>query len=206
MKRIAGMIGLWALATLVTGAVALTVVRAGGEAVSEDAFRPVTAAQLEAFRTAAPASTAAPAVSTTIVATSTTATTAVPTATTETPQAQGVTTLPPDPGTTIPDPPAPATTVPSPDPTEAPSSDSTTSANDTTEAFTITAGTVVVTWGDWGVRLVSASPAPGYRVEVKNGGPPQVQIEFESEGTEAFFQAEVSDGQLQVSSGVENED
>ncbi len=200
------MIGIWAVATAATGAVALALVRAGGDAVGDQAFRPVSAAELEAFEAALPITAA----TTTAPAGSGTAEPAIPTAdpvpTTSPPPTTVAMTIATQPDPAVPTTIAsPAATTPSPASPE-PDAPPIASGQTTTEAFTLAAGTVVVSWDDGGVTLVSASPAPGYRVEVKSAGPAQVKVEFEAEGAEQTFQAEVSDGQLQVRTGGDSDD
>ena len=55
------------------------------------------------------------------------------------------------------------------------------------------------------VRLVSASPNAGFSVELKNGGPEKVEVEFESATHESKFTARW-DGRLVVSVDEEPED
>jgi hypothetical protein len=46
------------------------------------------------------------------------------------------------------------------------------------------------------VSLVSASPAPGYTVEVEEAGPGEVQVAFEGPGGEVKVRAAASAGQV----------
>jgi hypothetical protein len=58
---------------------------------------------------------------------------------------------------------------------------------------------VVVRFDGSGVTLVSASPAPGYAVDVDAGGPPAVDLEFEGDGDDARFRARLENGELVAS-------
>ena len=59
-------------------------------------------------------------------------------------------------------------------------------------------GVVVVRYRDGEVVLGSASPAAGFAAEVKKAGPPEVDVEFESESAEYRVRAEWSGGELSV--------
>jgi hypothetical protein len=67
-----------------------------------------------------------------------------------------------------------------------------------TRAFTYPEGTVVVRFDGSGVTLVSASPAPGFSVDVESSGPPAVELEFEGDD-DATFRARLEGGDLVVS-------
>lgn len=70
--------------------------------------------------------------------------------------------------------------------TSAPATTSTTPpAAWTSKTIASKGGEVVIQYRPGEVRLVAARPAPGYRVEVEMAGPPEVEVEFESETTEA---------------------
>lgn len=97
------------------------------------------------------------------------------------------------------------------------SSSSTTTVQSTTAPTTGTAswqvrkidtggGTVVVGYRPGEVVLQSAAPNPGFSVEVKKGGPPDVEVEFEGESAKYEVKAKWSDGQLSVESDQEAED
>ena len=59
-------------------------------------------------------------------------------------------------------------------------------------------GTVVVSYRTGEVVLSSASPASGFAAEIKKQGPPEVDVEFESESAKFRVRAEWSNGQLSV--------
>jgi hypothetical protein len=112
--------------------------------------------------------------------------------------------------TTLADPSSTTTTTQS-------SSSSTTTVQSTTAPTTGTAawqvrkidtggGTVVVGYRPGEVVLQSAAPSPGFSVEVKKGGPPEVEVEFEGESAKFEVKAKWSDGQLSVESDQEAED
>ncbi|HEX5695619.1 MAG TPA: hypothetical protein VFZ15_04500 [Acidimicrobiia bacterium] len=67
-------------------------------------------------------------------------------------------------------------------------------------------GTVVVGYRPGEVVLQSAAPSPGFSVEVKKGGPPEVEVEFEGESAKYEVKAKWSDGQLSIESDQEAED
>jgi hypothetical protein len=70
---------------------------------------------------------------------------------------------------------------------------------DTNEPPTYPEGTVVVRFDGTGVALVSASPAPGYAVDIEDAGPPRVELEFEGDGDDVRFRARFEAGELVVS-------
>jgi hypothetical protein len=57
---------------------------------------------------------------------------------------------------------------------------------------------VVVSYRPDEVVLSSASPAAGFSAEIKKEGPPEVDVEFESESAEYRFRARWSNGDLAV--------
>lgn len=59
-------------------------------------------------------------------------------------------------------------------------------------------GVVVVRYRTGEVILGSASPAAGFATEIKKEGPPEVDVEFESDSSEYRVRAEWSDGGLSV--------
>lgn len=59
-------------------------------------------------------------------------------------------------------------------------------------------GTVVVRYRPDEVVFQAASPAVGFHVEVDKAGPPEVEVEFESETLKVKFRAKWNDGQLEV--------
>ncbi len=67
-------------------------------------------------------------------------------------------------------------------------------------------GTVLLRYRPGEVAYQSASPAPGYQVEVEKPGPPEVKVEFESESNKVEVQAAWSDGDLRVEVSGESKD
>jgi cytoskeletal protein RodZ len=67
-------------------------------------------------------------------------------------------------------------------------------------------GTVVVGYRPGEVVLQSAAPNPGFSAEVKKGGPPDVEVEFEGESAKYEVKAKWSDGQLSIESDQDAED
>jgi len=59
-------------------------------------------------------------------------------------------------------------------------------------------GVVVVRYRTGEVILGSASPAAGFAAEIKKEGPPEVDVEFESDSSEYRVRAQWSDGGLSV--------
>jgi hypothetical protein len=65
------------------------------------------------------------------------------------------------------------------------------------QVFHLQGGSVAIEYGA-GVELLWASPAAGFRAEIKKQGPPDVEVEFESEEHESRFRAEVVNGELEI--------
>lgn len=88
--------------------------------------------------------------------------------------------------------------------TVSPGSSSTTGEPPTTQAAVSSrtirtgGGVVVVSYRPGEVTLASASPAAGFAAEVKKGGPPEVDVEFESDSAKYRVEVEWSDGALDV--------
>jgi hypothetical protein len=213
-RRTVLLVSAWAGATLMTAAVAWGVVRLAGGGVADGALQPLSSAQLDDIGAAAPGtSEAATAPATTQPAAPTTlpaSTTSIgsdggpsePSTSAATAQSSTTATAPP---TSTPPASVPSTTAPPPvvasTTTTAPSTTSTTAAPAATgtRAFTYPEGTVVVRFDGTGVALVSASPAPGYAVDIEDAGPPRVELEFEGDGDDVRFRARFEAGELVVS-------
>lgn len=67
-------------------------------------------------------------------------------------------------------------------------------------------GVVAVSYRPGEVVLASATPSPGFAAEVKKSGPPEVDVEFESESAKFEVKASWSNGELAVETGQEAED
>jgi hypothetical protein len=107
-------------------------------------------------------------------------------------------------------------------PTTAPTGVTTTTVASTTATTTAAAatqhwktvpgvGTVGVAVSGGSVTLVSATPVAPYQVDVEDGGPEKVEVEFDSEAAEYRVRAEIRDGQLvwdveQSGSGGDDDD
>lgn len=59
-------------------------------------------------------------------------------------------------------------------------------------------GTALLRYREGEVLYQSATPAPGYQVEVDEEGPPEVEIEFESEEDKVEIHAVWAEGDLEV--------
>ena len=59
-------------------------------------------------------------------------------------------------------------------------------------------GTVVVKYRVGEVVLQAATPAPGFQAEVEKAGPPEVEVEFESESAKFEVKATWKDGEFDV--------
>jgi hypothetical protein len=212
-RRAVVLVSAWAGVTLVTAAVAWGVVRLAGGGITDTALQPLSAAQVEAMGTTTvpagtpgdPSQAAAPTTAGGTAATVTPAPGATPpgSPSASTTTAPPVTTTAPPVTTTASAPPASAnsstTIVPPPSSTiPAPTITTTTAVAGGTRAFTYPEGTVVVRFDQSGVTLVSASPAPGFSVDVDEAGPPSVDLDFEAGDDEARFRAGVADGELIV--------
>jgi hypothetical protein len=83
--------------------------------------------------------------------------------------------------------------------TSAPSSTTTSTVVEWTVKTTATnGGTVVVKYRPDEVVLQAASPAVGFRVEVDKVGPPEVDVEFESETLKVEYRARRDHGELKI--------
>ena len=60
--------------------------------------------------------------------------------------------------------------------------------------MSVKGGTVVVEASGGSVSLVSAVPNPGYTVEVDDGGPDEVRVEFESDDSKSEVRVRWNDG------------
>lgn len=97
---------------------------------------------------------------------------------------------------------SPGTTAPTS--TTSSSTPATTTVAWQTRSVQTTGGTVNLRYRPGEVTYQSATPAPGFQVEVEKAGPPEVRVEFESESTKVEVEASWEDGGLDVR--VSNED
>lgn len=75
-----------------------------------------------------------------------------------------------------------------------------------TRSVQTTGGVVLLRYRPGEVAYQSATPAPGFKVEVEKKGPPEVKLEFESESKKVEIEASWGDGQLKVNVSAEGED
>ena len=108
------------------------------------------------------------------------------------------------PGSTSTTPPVGSTVTPPPTEGTSPSGDD----EWQTRAVQTTGGTVLIRYRPGEVAYQSATPTPGFQVEVAEKGPPEVKVKFESESEEIEVEAAWKDGRLEVktSGGGEGED
>lgn len=92
---------------------------------------------------------------------------------------------------------APATT-----PTSSPT---TTAATWQARSVNTSGGTVTLRYRPGEVTYQSATPAPGFQVEVEKPGPPAVKVDFESESQKVEVEASWEDDGLDVHVSSENE-
>jgi hypothetical protein len=59
-------------------------------------------------------------------------------------------------------------------------------------------GSVTVSYRPGEVVFETASPEPGFRVEVEKAGPPEVEVEFESDDLKIEVRVKWSDGELEI--------
>lgn len=192
-KRVMWMALVWVAATALTAGVALAVVGLAGEQVADEAVRPLTAGEVEALGMP-PSATTSPAA----------AVTGIPGPDTTEPGAAGSTTIPGAAGTTTTIPaPAPATT---PETTPTPATTAPSAEEPVVDSRRVTGGTVVVRWTSSWVEFVSATPDDGFDVDVEDGGPEHVEVEFEGSGVVSRYVAEVSGGSLVVEVHVDDDE
>jgi hypothetical protein len=158
------------------------IVSAADDQVSE---RPIAPLNVAAPALADTSSTIA--TTTTSLAASATTTTTLATPTTSSPKATVATSTTTSSSTTATSPP-------------------TTEATWQTRSVQTTGGTVILRYRPGEVTYQSATPAPGYQVEVEKPGPPEVRMEFESESRKVEVEASWQDDGLDVHVSTEDED
>lgn len=90
----------------------------------------------------------------------------------------------------------PVTTQPAP---------TTTTPSWLTRSVQTAGGNVILRYRPGEVSYQSATPAPGFQVEVDKAGPPEVKVEFESETQKVEVEASWSEGDLDVHVSEESE-
>lgn len=75
-----------------------------------------------------------------------------------------------------------------------------------TELVQTAGGAVTLRYRPGEVVYQSATPAPGFQVEVDHAGPPEVKVEFESESSKIEVRASWRDGALDVDISASGED
>jgi cytoskeletal protein RodZ len=158
------------------------IVSAADDQVSE---RPIAPLNVAAPALADTSSTIA--TTTTSLAASATTTTTLATPTTSSPKATVATSTTTSSSTTATSPP-------------------TTEATWQTRSVQTAGGTVILRYRPGEVTYQSATPAPGYQVEVEKPGPPEVRMEFESESRKVEVEASWQDDGLDVHVSTEDED
>ena len=180
MRRVS-LIGAWSLVLILTTTLTWQIVSEADERVSD---RPVSPLNVDAPVLAGGApttTTTGPASPTTAVDISATSSIAPPSTDATTATTSIVTTAPP------------TTTTRQP-------------ASWTVKAITTPGGTVVVRYRPEEVVLQTATPAPGFQAEVEKPGPPDVEVEFETETVKVELRAEWEEGDLKVEISESNED
>lgn len=81
-----------------------------------------------------------------------------------------------------------------------------TAASWQTELVQTAGGAVTLRYRPGEVVYQSATPAPGFQVEVDHAGPPEVEVEFESESSKIEVRASWRDGALDVDISGSGED
>lgn len=81
-----------------------------------------------------------------------------------------------------------------------------TTASWQTELVQTAGGAVTLRYRPGEVVYQSATPAPGFQVEVDHAGPPEVKVEFESESSKIEVRASWRDGALDVDISGSGED
>ena len=67
-------------------------------------------------------------------------------------------------------------------------------------------GQVVLKYRQAEVVYQTATPAPGFRVEIEKPGPPEVELEFESESLKIEIHAKWDSGELKVEISESDDD
>lgn len=187
MWRRIGVVTLWALATIGTASITLAAVGQVGDSVTQQAATPIDAADLLA-------SPAVQALSSTTTTTAAPTTTAVTTTVAEATTTTGDTTSTTAGGGSV-------TTAPG---TTSPVASSTTTTSVATAQLVVRdlVGGRVSVWFDGATVVHASSQASSgggpWTVEVKDSGPNQVVVEFESASHESTYHAEVEGGQLVI--------
>lgn len=169
--------GGWILAVIVTTALAWQIVAVADEQVGDDPVSPIEAA---------PPSTSEQ-TTTTVTDPTVPTTSQSPTTTTESSAStsDGAATSATSSGTAA----TPSTSA----------STSTSAASTWSTKKTVTqGGTVVVGYRPGEVRLETAVPLPGFQVEIEKSGPPEVDVEFDSESRRVRIKAKWEDDGLQI--------
>ena len=75
-----------------------------------------------------------------------------------------------------------------------------------TSTYDLTGGVVTISHSPGVVNLVGASPKAGFDAEVKNAGPSEVRVTFESDDHVSEFRAEWEDGNLDIKTEEDDSD
>ncbi len=182
MQRRALFVLAWLAVTGVSVLIATQAVGAVGDQVTDTPATLAAAQPSPASTTAAPTTTVAPPITEPAVTSTSPSptTTTGPETTTTTTAAPASTTQAPTTTSTQ----APTTTEPPPEME--------------TATYQLTGGWVRIRYGGGEVRLVDAAPNAGYSMKIEKNGPLKVEVEFEGDGYEGKFKADMEDGALDV--------
>lgn len=73
-------------------------------------------------------------------------------------------------------------------------------------SYTLIGGTITIEYGNGEVVLISAVPKAGFATDIDSSGPSEVDVDFRSETHRSKFDAQMSSGQLVVSTEEEVDD
>lgn len=74
-----------------------------------------------------------------------------------------------------------------------------------TRSVNTAGGTVNLRYRPGEVAYQSATPAPGFQVDVEKPGPPEVKVEFESESAKVAIEASWDGGDIRIDLSTEDE-
>lgn len=74
------------------------------------------------------------------------------------------------------------------------------------ETVDLIGGTVILSYGNGEVRVVSATPRPGFTYEAEHTGPVEVEVKFVSNDHKSKLEAHVDNGELKIDKEEEPHD
>jgi len=179
--RKALLFGGWIVVVVLTTALTWQIVDAADAQVSD--------------RPASPLNVAAPVFDPTIPPSTTPTTTTLPATATTVTVPESTTTTSPSTSTTSGS--APTTTAPA---------TTTTTTGWSLKTVTTKGGTVVLRYRPGEVAVQATTPAPGFRGEIEEGGPPEIEVEFESDKLKVEVHAKWDGGDVNVEVSESAED